>query len=555
MTYKEYDKETLDKLHQVEMEILDDFVKVCEKHKLRYFLTGGTMLGAVRHKGFIPWDDDVDIGMPREDYDKFIEIGDEALGDKYQLECFEHNKNYHLPFAKVVKKNTIFDEGFDKLKYLKGIYIDIIPFENVDKIDRSLKFRAGMVKNIMETMAYKLKVRTLKSTNKPYFVFLLSLLPKRTLMRLERHYCRKCKNNNSKYINALGGTYHYLKETNLREDILPPKKIKFENREYNGMNKPDVYLSKLFGNYMELPPIEKRRNHKPDKLVFDVKKESEYDPKELRKLQLTLIEMLDEVVRICNKHKLEYFITGGTCLGAIRHKGFIPWDDDIDMVMPREDYEKFLVIARDELDPKYFLDYYKTNPENHFGFAKIKKNNTTFVMGYKYKCHNGFFLDIFPLDYNKKDTKLVAFDASLSRCLLETLKYKDKNLKLRDLRRPYISLWFVPFTNRRIHKMIDWLYSHNNKKEHVNGAVYPTIYYYKKDVYPVGMVFPHSELTFEGKKYHTYHDPDKYLTQLYGDYMKLPPVEKRVAHKPMSLDFNHGDNLNTKEEYFKYNKK
>ena len=140
MTYKEYDKETLDKLHQVEMEILDDFVKVCEKHKLRYFLTGGTMLGAVRHSGFIPWDDDVDIGMPREDYDKFIEIGDEALGDKYQLECFEHNKNYHLPFAKVVKKNTIFDEGFDKLKYLKGIYIDIIPFENVDKIDKSLKF-------------------------------------------------------------------------------------------------------------------------------------------------------------------------------------------------------------------------------------------------------------------------------------------------------------------------------------------------------------------------------------------------------------------------------
>ena len=96
MTYKEYDKETLDKLHQVEMEILDDFVKVCEKHKLRYFLTGGTMLGAVRHSGFIPWDDDVDIGMPREDYDKFIEIGDEALGDKYQLECFEHNKNYHF---------------------------------------------------------------------------------------------------------------------------------------------------------------------------------------------------------------------------------------------------------------------------------------------------------------------------------------------------------------------------------------------------------------------------------------------------------------------------
>ena len=121
MVYKEYDKETLDKLHQVELEILDDFVSVCEKNKLRYFLTGGSMLGAVRHSGFIPWDDDIDIGMPREDYDKFIKLGSEALGDKYTLECFELNDNYHLPFAKIVKNNTIFDEGLEKTNY-KNIY-------------------------------------------------------------------------------------------------------------------------------------------------------------------------------------------------------------------------------------------------------------------------------------------------------------------------------------------------------------------------------------------------------------------------------------------------
>ena len=269
-----------------------------------------------------------------------------------------------------------------------------------------------------------------------------------------------------------------------------------------------------------------------------------------------MIEILDKVVRICNKHHLEYFITGGTCLGAVRHKGFIPWDDDIDMVMPREDYEKFIEIAKDELDDKYFLDCYKTNKDNHFTFIKIRKNNTTFVMGYKYPCHNGFFLDIFPLDYNdNKESKMLKIEISIARCMQETLKYKSHNLCFNSLRHPFISLVFYPLSNKKIHQIIDYIYMKNNKGKHINGAVYPTIYHYKKDIYKYDVVFPYSEVLFEGKIYHAYHDTDQYLKQLYGNYMKLPSADKQVAHKPIYLDFNHGDNLNTKEEYNKLNKK
>ena len=88
MSYKNYNQDILDKLHKVELEILDDFVKICNKNNLTYFLTGGTMLGAVRHNGFIPWDDDIDIGMPRKDYDEFIKIAPKELGNKYYLDCF-----------------------------------------------------------------------------------------------------------------------------------------------------------------------------------------------------------------------------------------------------------------------------------------------------------------------------------------------------------------------------------------------------------------------------------------------------------------------------------
>ena len=81
------------------------------------------------------------------------------------------------------------------------------------------------------------------------------------------------------------------------------------------------------------------------------------------------------------------------------------------------------------------------------------------------------------------------------------------------------------------------------------------MYFYKKDIYPLDKVFPYSEVIFEGKKYHAFNDPDYYLKGLYGDYMKLPPVEKRYAHKPENFDFNHGDIKITKEEYNKLNRK
>ena len=203
MRYKQYDQKTLDELHQIELEILTDFDKLCQENNLTYFLTGGTMLGAVRHKGFIPWDDDIDVGMPRKDYDKFIEIAPKILGEKYLLDCFEYNKKYYLPFAKIKKNNTIFDEGFYPDGFMhKGIYIDIIPFENVDEINFDLRLRAVMVRNIVDTMFYKNGFRKLKKTRRPWLVLLFSIFTKKRLMKIQKYFMTKNKNHDSKYINA-----------------------------------------------------------------------------------------------------------------------------------------------------------------------------------------------------------------------------------------------------------------------------------------------------------------------------------------------------------------
>ena len=561
MAYNEYDKKTLNELHNVELEILNEFVRICEKNKLTYYLVGGTLLGAVRHSGFIPWDDDIDVGMPRSDYDKFIKLSPKELKDNFHIKAVETDDDYYLPYAKIMKKNTLFIEyaknNDNPETYAnKGIFIDVFPFENVNKFGLGYKIRYALSYAIMDSIFYKLKLRNLKDTMYKPLTVLFCIFTKKRLKKIFHHIVTRNKNNNSKYLSVIGAGYGFRKELMKREDVLPVKKISFEKKEYNGMQNNDAYLSSLYGDYMKLPPKEKRINHMPMRISFDAEKDEYYVHEDLLKLQKVLTEMLDDFVKLCEKYKFEYFLVGGTCLGAVRHKGFIPWDDDVDVGMPREDYEKFLEVAPKALGKKYFLDYYKTDKENHFGFAKIKKNNTTFLSRYSYSLHNGIFLDVFPIDYcDSRDSFKTKISASLSRCILETLKYKDQNLpKISSLRRPYISLPYLIFSNKTLHKKIDHLYTRQNNGTRKYCTIYSGGYYYKKDIYPYEVVFPYSIVEFAGKKYHAYHDTDAYLSGLYGNYMELPPKEKRYAHAPRKIDFNEGDVCDTIEEYNKLNK-
>lgn len=269
MQYKSYDKKTLDKLHKVELEIMDKFVDICEKNNLKYFLTGGTMLGSVRHSGFIPWDDDIDIGMPREDYDQFIKVAPKELGDKYYLDCLETNKNFYLPFAKIKKNGTIFQEDFsNNIEGNKGIFIDVFPFENVRKNNFFYKLRFALSLSVMDAIFFKKRMRKLKNMTCAPLSIVLSIFPKSFLVKIFHFIVTMVHDNNTKYISVIGTGYGYRRELMLRDKILPPKKVPFEDKKYYGMADSDYYLTKIFGDYMKLPPVEKRRNHMPSKLDF-----------------------------------------------------------------------------------------------------------------------------------------------------------------------------------------------------------------------------------------------------------------------------------------------
>lgn len=276
--FEKISDDDLKKLHQVQVEILDEIARVCDELEIDYFLAGGTLLGAIRHNGFIPWDDDLDLIMLRKDYDLFLKKAPKFLNEKYTLQCYETDKKCYFPFAKVRKNNTIFEEAeIEKIDVNKGIFVDIFPAETIKNPNsKKMRIDAMLIKNIWETIFFKTKIYcSIKETRHPFITAVLNLFSLSYLKKKQIKLLKKQNTENGKYLSILVGAYDYRKDTYEKNKLLPSKKVIFEGKKYKAFADPDYYLRTLYGDYMTLPPVEKRVNHAPKRIVFDVKEEEE----------------------------------------------------------------------------------------------------------------------------------------------------------------------------------------------------------------------------------------------------------------------------------------
>ena len=257
--------------------MLSWFHNTCVNNNLRYYIIAGTMLGAVRHKGFIPWDDDIDVGMPRSDYERLRQLSSEINGDGQYI--FEYpgptNSEYPYLFAKLYDSKTTFIE---KKRYpiKRGIYIDIFPLDGIgnDINEAKINYKPFYNKfrlHLMITGAF-LKRRSLVKNLAVFIGRIISpLFVKRH--RIEKKIdclCKRFDFDTSKLVcNLLGGAA--LKGIVPREYFGMPKLIQFENIEVYGLEKPELYLKSMYGNFMELPPVEKRISLH-DSIVCDLEK-------------------------------------------------------------------------------------------------------------------------------------------------------------------------------------------------------------------------------------------------------------------------------------------
>lgn len=279
---QEYDPISLKRVQGVILEILKDFKKICEKHDIPYFAFAGTAIGAVRHQGFIPWDDDIDVCMLREDYERFLKIAPTELGEKYDLLTIENTDGYVLTFAKLSKKGTVFLEATDTNRtYTSGIFLDIFPFDvlatNPKKRKKQIRwawFWARMcviseysdvkLPNNLPNIAKAIAAIIVKCI---HYIMKVLHISKKSLYKKFLKNVRKYEHIENNYVTDFSGdeaNILYFKTS----DIFPLQEMPFEDTTISMAHDPHPNLKLNFGDYMTLPPVEDRKNHYPSVLKF-----------------------------------------------------------------------------------------------------------------------------------------------------------------------------------------------------------------------------------------------------------------------------------------------
>lgn len=256
---------------------------------------------------------------------------------------------------------------------------------------------------------------------------------------------------------------------------------------------------------------------------------------EVRPLQEAQMELLIETDRICSELNLTYYLIGGTLLGAIRHGGFIPWDIDADIAMPRADYEKFRAYWAKTKSDRYFYQHYTTE-KNHdapHAILKIRGTRVNFKnadKAYEKQCE-GIYMDIFPLDQApespKKQLKQQKKIKFISRLMEGKRAHDYKTGKLRFLVKKLLKVMLKPVSYSALAKKMDkYMVMHNGEcdKYLVSMASH---YSYKKQLMPAKIYGTPQRINYEGVMLCAPAEIDDYLTRIYGDYMKLPPEEGR----------------------------
>ncbi len=266
------DKETLRMVQLAQLEIAREFKRVCDEYGIKYFMDSGTLLGAVRHKGFIPWDDDMDFGMLREEFDKFVQIAPKVLNKEFYLQTWESDENFPYAFCKLRKKGTRYVEKmFQSSGARQELYIDIFPYDVFPEHSKEQKLQGRKIMWYKYSMLMKCRVypwlrhegriERLLVRIKYFPSCIYSMFHKRNnIMMRYNAVMREHNGENGKNVYEQAGGAPYGKWVVPLECFEKYTQLSFETEVFSAPIDYDLYLKTVYGDYMQLPPEDKREN-------------------------------------------------------------------------------------------------------------------------------------------------------------------------------------------------------------------------------------------------------------------------------------------------------
>lgn len=520
------------------LELLELVKIVCKENNLKYMLIEESALALYANQGFLPWSSTITVGMFYKEYVTFLKVFDEKYkGSKYYTITNENTEQFNEGYSRIAKRSRVkLGEGREKDEKYYDFFINIKPI-----------FYAG--NNVAE-------YRKMEAAYNKYFRILLSNKFNRNLIRNRMVSYQTLR---SAYYYTKRGNYGYEDMMNTLTTYSEPTKYVFIP-DYDGFNSKRNPKSMEISFYTNLEEknfsgcvvnsvgnIEQFVNYRYGRKLEDVIKNTPIIKFELiggevlRRVQLIQLELCLEFDRICRKHGIKYMLGAGTALGAKRHKGFIPWDDDMDVFMVYEEYEKFQKIANEELDKeKYFLKNQDSDKDCNLIYSQLKRNNTFYSKANRegYSTHPGVMLDILPIFNAPKNPIKRALQNRICK-FYKTMTWSHIGA---NSERNRIKRWYYlklakrgnKYAYNKFMKWATWV-----KEPSENLSFFDIIQNYADN--PVNWRKTYTELQeveYEGYKLYATKDLDRYLKYAYGiDYNRYMSIKNRTSkHAPAVID-------------------
>jgi len=497
-------------LQLMELEGIKEFDRICRKHDIKYSLGGGTCLGQLRHGGFIPWDDDIDVDMTVENYDKFMSIvNDEIDHNKFFLRGRITDKRSLRTFSRLELVDThILQKRWEKNNKDVGVFVDIFSWSYLPSNKFLRKIVSTMLFHIRCIQVYKeFKAMPKKSSlrSRPWLYICAKFIPNFIFNAIEYRLRHCVKKEKAKWIiddslaNGNHGGYPI-------DGIDEYTDVKFEGITVMNKKNPYNFMETIYGkNYMEWLPPEKRISHHKWTTVdfgpyvekYNLSKNYNeylsivYTPEKLKHMQNISLDMVDYISGVCKKNKLKYFVADENVLykeKEIEDYGSL-WQHPTVLALPRKDYDKLCSILEKNENEKYFFQNENTEKNYHYNFSKFMLNCTTLrdaavPIEIDDTINNGFYISIVPLDYAPNEKKKQAWFKFRVKWLNRCTSVKWRKCNVRALKhgswKMKILITMLFFTRlktlqKKYHKLISKYQDTNyyiDSSTHIKGCIF-----------------------------------------------------------------------------------